>query len=127
MALEGSRKGASLFVFHSDLSTMERLHREVFLPLRAEGEKGGNTPRLPFWGSYIHETTLGLLLSLFSYISNPKDIPEETSKCLASLFRVGSVPSSLPLIYYSLCSYRHNGPGIFNEVCKRNYKTSFSL
>ncbi len=84
------------FVFHSDLSTMERLHREVFLPLRAEGEKGGNTPRLPFWGSYIHETTLGLLLSLFSYISNPKDIPEETSKCLASLFRVGSVPSSLP-------------------------------
>ena len=84
------------FVFHSDLVTMERLHREVFLPLRAEGEKGGNTPRLPFWGSYIHETTLGLLLSLFSYISNPKDVPEDTSICLASLFKVDSVSFSPP-------------------------------
>jgi len=99
---KAQRNVLHFFIFHSDLRTMERLHREVFLPLRVEGDKNGNTPRLPFWGSYIHETTLGLLLSLFSYISNPKDVPEETSKCLASLFKIDFMtfpPSQLITLY----------------------------
>ncbi len=92
---KAQRSVLHFFIFHSDLRTMERLHREVFVPLRIEGDKSSNTPRLPFWGLYIHETTLGLLLSLFSYISDPKDVPEETNKCLASLFKVDSM-SFLP-------------------------------
>ncbi|MFB6271772.1 MAG: hypothetical protein ABEL51_02635 [Salinibacter sp.] len=55
------------FVFHSQLRELERLHREVFEPLRLQGSRGGNVD-VAFAGPYLHETTLGLFLRLFNHI-----------------------------------------------------------
>lgn len=75
------------FVFHSNLKEMERLHREVLQPLRVKGGKGGNAP-VAFFGPYIHETTLGLLLALFAHIRQSDQLSEEGRRYLAALFGV---------------------------------------
>jgi len=90
------------FVFHSNLKEMERLHREVLQPLRVKGGKGGNAP-VDFFGPYIHETTLGLLLALFAHIRQSDQLSEEGRRYLAALFGVDidSTPPS-PFTLYAV-------------------------
>lgn len=93
------RDAFHFFVFHSDLREMERLHREVIQPLRVEGGKGGNAP-VAFFGPYIHETTLGLLLALFAHIRQSDQLSEEGRRYLATLFGAATVdapPSPITL------------------------------
>ncbi|MCD6086769.1 MAG: hypothetical protein J7K11_02270 [Candidatus Hydrothermae bacterium] len=75
-----------IFIFHSDLETMHRLRQDVLKPLEiAKDTKGGNIPA-EFWGSYIHETTLGILLRMFRELRARKStIPEEGKKLLEEL------------------------------------------
>ncbi len=90
-----------IFCFYGDLKDLERLQREVFEPLRLK-EKGKNVP-LAFHGPYLHETTLGLLLRLFSYVrrySTEEKISLEAQKLLAQLFGAPECPSVRPLVLY---------------------------
>ena len=71
------RDALHIFCFHGDLADLERLQREVFDPLRLE-EKGRNVP-LAFYGPYLHETVLGLLLRLFSLVRRNSQEAEKLS------------------------------------------------
>ena len=95
------RDALHIFCFHGDLKDLERLQREVFEPLRLQ-EKGRNAP-LAFYGPYLHETTLGLLLRLFSYVrrnSAEAKISPEAQALLAQLFGASERPSARPLVLY---------------------------
>lgn len=87
------RNAFHFFVFHSELHEMERLHREVLQPLRVEGGKGGNAP-VAFFGQYIHETTLGLLLALFAHVRRSDQLSEEGRQHLAAL--LGAIATDTP-------------------------------
>jgi len=64
------------FVFHSDLQELKRLHEEVPGPLRLEGGRSGTAP-VAFSGPYLHETTWGLLLVLFSHVRRSDQLSDE--------------------------------------------------
>jgi len=66
------RDAIHIFVFHTDLHELKRLHREVLEPLKKES-KGGNIS-IAFGGPYLHETTWGLLLELFSYVRSSEGL-----------------------------------------------------
>lgn len=78
------RDAFHFFIFHSDLRELERLHKEVLRPLRVEGSKGGNAP-VAFFGPYIHETTLGLLLALFAHVRQSDQLSDDARQYLATL------------------------------------------
>jgi len=82
-----------LFLFHSDLDELSRLHREVLSDLQISGSKRGNID-LPFYGPYLHETTLALLLKLFSNVESSGSLSREGRDFLASL--LGADDSALP-------------------------------
>jgi len=95
------RDALHIFCFHGDLKDLERLQREVFEPLRLE-EKGRNIP-LAFYGPYLHETTWGLLLRLFSYVrrhSEEEKLAPEAQELLAQLFGSSEQPATRPLVLY---------------------------
>ncbi len=83
------------FVFHCELQEMVRLHREVLQPLRIEGESGGNAP-VAFFGPYIHETTLGLLVALFAHARSSDLLSPESRQYLARL--LGATDTTPPTI-----------------------------
>ncbi len=91
-----------IFCFHGDLADLERLQREVFDPLRLE-EKGRNVP-LAFYGPYLHETVLGLLLRLFSLVrrnsQEAEKLSPEACKLLARLLGATERPAFRPLLLY---------------------------
>jgi len=98
------RDAFHFFVFHGDLRELERLHREVFEPLRLRDSRGGNA-EVAFAGPYLHETTLGLFLRLFVHVhaSDPETTPlaTETRTHLASLLDVEQA-ASLPITLYAV-------------------------
>jgi hypothetical protein len=59
------RDALHFFLFYSDLDEISRLQREVLHPLSLLRKSRGGNIGLPFYGPYLHETTLGLLLELF--------------------------------------------------------------
>lgn len=81
------------FIFHSDLRELERLHKEVLRPLQVEGSKGGNAP-VAFFGPYIHETTLGLLLALFAHVRQSDQLSDDARQYLATL--LGAIVTDTP-------------------------------
>ncbi len=96
------RDALHIFCFHGDLADLERLQREVFDPLRLE-EKGRNVP-LAFYGPYLHETVLGLLLRLFSLVrrnsQEAEKLSPEACKLLAQLLGATERPAFRPLLLY---------------------------
>ncbi len=94
------RDALHFFIFHSDLEEMKRLHRSVLGPLRAQGGRGGNAP-VAFSGPYLHETTLGLLLELFSHARSSDMLDEEGRAALAE-FLGATVVTSLPVTLYAI-------------------------
>ena len=105
------RDALHVFVFHSELRELERLHREVLEPLRLglEGEKGGPTP-IAFAGPYVYETTLGLLLELFRHVRERASdrLSEGARELLTRLLGAGSSTSGsgagppAPLTLYAI-------------------------
>ena len=91
-----------IFCFHGDLADLERLQREVFDSLRLE-EEGRNVP-LAFYGPYLHETVLGLLLRLFSLVrrnsQEAEKLSSEARKLLAQLLGAEEKPAIRPLVLY---------------------------
>lgn len=95
------RDALHFFLFYTNLREMARLHREVLQPLRLEGGKGGNV-RLPFYGPYLHETTLGLLLELFSHVRRSDRLTDEGREFLASLLGATAALPPAPLTLYAI-------------------------
>lgn len=97
------REALHIFCFHGDLKDLERLQREVFDHLRLS-EKGRNVP-LAFYGPYLHETVLGLLLYLFSYArrheEKNKGLSPEAQELLAELLGAQSAAPK-PLQLYAI-------------------------
>lgn len=89
------------FVFHSDLQELKRLHEEVLGPLRLEGGRSGTAP-VAFSGPYLHETTWGLLLVLFSHVRRSDQLSDEARQLLASLLGATDVPPPAPLTLYAV-------------------------
>jgi hypothetical protein len=85
------RDALHLFIFHSTLREMERLHREVLDPLRASGTESGSAPVM-FAGSYESETTLGLLLALFKYARDSDTLPEAGRQFLTEILGAADRP-----------------------------------
>ncbi|MBC7218444.1 MAG: hypothetical protein H5U36_10035, partial [Candidatus Caldatribacterium sp.] len=90
------RDALHIFLFHTDLKELERLHREIFRPLQAHAGKGGNI-NLAFWGSYLHETALGLLFELFSHIERSDLLTEQGRNLLVQLLGATTAPPPAPL------------------------------
>jgi len=96
------RDALHFFVFHSELPELARLYRGVLRPLQKKGDKGGNAP-VAFSGPYIHETTLGLLLALFTHVRETDQLSEEGGELLARL--LGALPDAgppAPLVLYAV-------------------------
>ncbi len=112
------------FVFHSELQEMTRLHHEVLQPLRVEGGKGGNAPTA-FFGPYIHETTLGLLLALFAHVRRSDQLPAEGRQCLAKL--LGAIATDTPPPPITLYAVTGTPGKAFNMEALREFTKLQSL
>lgn len=88
------------FIFHSELDEMERLHRSILRPLSVQSGRGGNAP-VAFFGPYVHETTLGLLLQLFSHVRSSDVLDEEGRRALAQLFGAAAAAPP-PITLYAI-------------------------
>ncbi len=96
------RDALHFFLFHSDLDEISRLRREVLHPLSLLRESRGGNIGLPFSGPYLHETTLGLLLELFSHVRRSEHLSEEGRKLLASLLGAEDSLPPAPLTLYAI-------------------------
>jgi len=92
------RDAIHIFVFHTDLHELKRLHREVLEPLKKES-KGGNIS-IAFGGPYLHETTWGLLLELFSYVRSSEGLSRSAQKFLGELLGATPSPRMTPVTLY---------------------------
>ncbi|QZA32494.1 hypothetical protein [Hydrogenibacillus sp. N12] len=59
------REYMHFFIFHGELSTMKGLYENHIRPAQLKATKSGNAS-MAFYGPYVHESTLGLLLDLFA-------------------------------------------------------------
>jgi len=90
-----------IFVFHSQMGSLDHLHRSVLRPLQqAQQGKGGNAP-VAFSGPYVHETALGLLLELFSHARSSDLLDEDGRQALAELLGATPAPPA-PLTLYAI-------------------------
>ena len=88
------------FLFHAEMAELERLHREVLRPLQLAGERGGNV-RPAFSGKYLHETTLGILLFLFSHIPESDALSDSARDFLMKLLE-GAQIEATPVVLYAV-------------------------
>lgn len=118
------RDAFHFFIFHSDLRELDRLHKEVLQPLQVKGSKSGNTP-VAFFGPYIHETTLGLLLALFAHVRQSDLLSNEARQYLATLLGAsGTDRPPTPITLYAVTGT----PGqAFNMQALREFSKLQSL
>jgi len=95
------RDALHFFIFHSELQELRRLYTEVLGPLRVKGGKGGTAP-VAFFGPYIHETTLGLLLALFQHVRQSDQLTDEGREFLAQLLGASSSAPPAPITLYAI-------------------------
>ncbi len=112
------------FIFHSDLRELERLHREVLQPLQVKGSKGGNAP-VAFFGPYIHETTLGLLLALFAHVRQSDQLSDQARRYLAML--LGAIVTDTPPQPITLYAVTGTPGQAFNMQALREFSKLQSL
>ncbi|EDY34570.1 hypothetical protein ABOONEI_1370 [Aciduliprofundum boonei T469] len=77
----GGKDYMHIFMFHSDLRTLSDLYEGILNPifLESSGNRGRNFP-LKFFGNYVHETTMGLILSLFEKLKTREGVDEDIAK-----------------------------------------------
>lgn len=90
-----------IFLFYGDLRSLKRLHEEVIYNLQVRESRGGNI-KLPFYGPYLHETTMALILELFSHIKKSDKVSEEGRNILASLIGADKPVPVRPLTLYAI-------------------------
>ena len=112
------RDALHFFIFHSELREIKRLHEEVLQPLRLRDQKGGTAP-VAFSGPYIHETTLGLLLSLFQHVRASDRLTPRARGLLASL--LGGTSSTLPPASITLYAVTGTPGKAFNMQALREF------
>lgn len=112
------RDAFHFFIFHSELREMDRFHRLVIKPLNIEGESSGNF-HPAFYGPYIHETMLGLLLELFVHVHQSDRLSEEGRLYLASL--LGAVPTDAPPPSFTLYAVSGEQGKAFNMKVLREF------
>ncbi len=69
------------FMFHSDLRTLKDLYEGMLKPIFLENE--GNRRRnfsLKFSGKYVHETTMGLILTLFERLKTQEGVDRDIAQ-----------------------------------------------
>lgn len=98
---QGRDAALHFFIFHSELRELQRLHKEVLGPLQVKGVKSGTAP-LAFFGPYIHETTLGLLLALFQHVRGSDQLSAEAREFLAQLLGASSSAPPAPITLYAI-------------------------
>ena len=114
-----------IFIFHSDLKTMYKLRVNVFRPFGQSGEiKGGNVP-VAFYGDYIHETLLGLLLRLFRELKKTEVLSEEGEKLLEEIF--GESFTETPLTLYAFSGKPGQAFNMDTMVEFSEFKTLYRL
>ena len=96
------RYALHIFLFHTDLRALDRLHRTVLRPLREKNQAGGGNVPLPFWGPYLNESTLALLLELFSHVDRSDLLPDDGRRLLAEFLGAGPAPPPAPLQLYTI-------------------------
>lgn len=97
-------KTVHFFLFYSNLKELQVFHKEVIEPSQISGGKGGNV-KLPFYGPYLHETTIALLLKLFNYVEGQEEedqISPEGRDLLARLLGAEEVVPAAPLTLYAV-------------------------
>ncbi len=76
---EGKTTYLHIFIFHSDLDTMYSMRKGIIKPLSLAGSKERNFP-MAFFGKYLHETTMGLILELFKKLKAKEDVDPDVAK-----------------------------------------------
>ncbi|MBE3562732.1 MAG: hypothetical protein IMX05_03270 [Hydrogenibacillus schlegelii] len=96
------------FVFHGELSTMKTLYASLIRPQQAKATKSGNA-LMAFYGPYVYESALGLLLNLFARLrvsdsSAGSGADSEQEEGLALLGRLigGASAEPTPLALYAI-------------------------
>lgn len=96
------------FVFHGELSMMKNLYTNLIRPQQAEANKSGNAS-MAFYGPYVYESALGLLLNLFARLrvndsSASSGADSEREEGLALLGRLigGASAEPTPLALYAI-------------------------
>ncbi len=77
--LEFNTKMLHVFLFHTDIRALEHLHRDVLQHLRLEEATGNRNVQLPFWGAYLHENLLALILRLFALLHSQEEGVTDTA------------------------------------------------
>lgn len=104
------KKVLHLFLFYtSDLFELLRLRREVISPLTIAAESSGNA-KFAFVGEFIHETSLGLILELFSELHRSDGLlSEEARVYLTSLLGAEVSLSRSHLVLYAITGEKGRG------------------
>ncbi len=74
-----------IFMFHSDMKTLLNIRKGIVRRMMSESENKSRNVPMEFYGEYIHETTLGLLFSVFSQLRSKEDGDSEIMELLAEL------------------------------------------
>jgi len=97
-------KTVHFFLFYSDLKELQVFHKVVIEDSQISGGKGGNV-KLSFYGPYLHETTMALLLKLFNYVEGQEEedqISPEGRDLLARFLGAEEVVPVTPLTLYAV-------------------------
>ncbi len=90
------------FLFHAELRSLTELQRAVVQPLNMQRSQGGNAP-VAFFGPFLHEATLGLLLWLFAEVKQRDSLSEEGKRTLQNLFGAQELKhTASPLTLYAV-------------------------
>ena len=82
-----------IFMFHSDVNTLRDIRNGILRKMMGQTENRSWNMPMDFYGEYVHETTLGLLFSVFSYmLSRDEETDPEIEKLLQELDETLSSP-----------------------------------
>lgn len=90
-----------IFLFYSELRELVRLYQDVFEPLSIQESKRGNI-EAAFVGPYVHETTLGLILRMFSYMRRSDGLSTAGKNILSELLGASSATPVVPITLYAI-------------------------
>lgn len=90
-----------VFLFHAEARDLAAFRTEVVRPMMISGSPGGNV-QPEFWGAYVHESAMGLVLRLFRYVHEPGTLSDAGRELLAQVLEVHAEARSVPLKLYAV-------------------------